>query len=126
MEFGFCFTSPDTPSLPLLPNPTGQLGDAPAPTLLFQSGLTLERKSVQTKLVPLPSERCTTVISLSGRFTPGLSFFSAASFHFLMVPRKMPASVSPVNLSVAVTPSILYVGTTPPSTVGKCRILALV
>src|SRR5258708_5161917 len=107
MEFGFCLTNPDTPSLPLLPNPTGQLGEAPAPTLLFHAGLTLERKSVQTKLVPLPSDRCATVISLSGRFTPGLSFFNAASFHFLMVPRKMAASVSPVNLSWAVTPSML-------------------
>ena len=47
---------------------TGQLTDLAAPTLLFHSGLTLARKSVQTNVVPLPSVRCTTIISASGSF----------------------------------------------------------
>jgi len=37
------FTCPVTPSLPLPPIPMGQLGETPAPTFSFHSGLTFER-----------------------------------------------------------------------------------
>src|SRR5579871_2422371 len=107
MELGVCFTIPDTPSLPLPPRPLGQRTEVPEPTFRFHSGLTLDRKSVHTKVVPLPSERCTTVISASGSLTFGLSFLMAASFHFEIAPRKMPASVSPAKFNGAETPSIL-------------------
>src|SRR5579884_1066564 len=113
MELGVCSTWPATPSLPLPPRPTGQLTEVFEPTLLFHSGLTFERKSVHTKLVPLPSERCTTVMSALGSFTPGLSLVRAGSFHLVILPRKISASTWPENLRSAVTPSILYVGTTP-------------
>ena len=35
----------------------------------------------------------------------------AGSFHFVILPRKMPASASGVNFRSAVTPGMLYVGT---------------
>ena len=38
-----------------------------------------------------------------------------------MLPRKIPESVSDVNFSSWVMPAILYVGTTPPNTLGKWR-----
>ena len=72
--------------------------------------------------VPDPSDRCTTVMSLTGRLTPGLSFVTAGSFHFVTLPRKMSASNGPENFNSAVTPGMLYTGRTAPSTVGKCRI----
>ena len=37
--------------------------------------------------VPLESERKIGVIAMSGRFAPGFSFFSAASFHLVTLPR---------------------------------------
>ena len=58
-------------------------------------------------VVPLPSERCTTVIVVPGRFTPGLTFTMAGSFHLVILPRKMSARTGPVNLSAAVTPGML-------------------
>jgi len=39
------------------------------------------------KVVPEPSERCTTLISVAGRPTPGFSAAIAGSFHFLILPR---------------------------------------
>ena len=68
--------------------------------------------------VPEPSERCTTTMSVSGSLTPGFTDAMRASFHFVIRPRKMSASTSGVNRRVAVTSGRLYVGTTPPSTVG--------
>jgi len=38
---------PATPSFPFWPMPVGHLTEVALPTLLFQSGLTLERKSVK-------------------------------------------------------------------------------
>src|SRR5712691_8692633 len=95
MEFGVCFTSPATPSLPLPPTPTGQLTAVATPTRLLQSGDDLARKSHQMYEVPEPSERCTTVMSESGSFTPGFSAAMALSFHFVTLPRKMSASSAP-------------------------------
>ena len=57
----------------------------------------------------------------SGSLTLGLALAIAGSFHFLTVPRKMPASASGVKFSPAVTPGMVYEGTSAPRTVGKCR-----
>src|SRR5271166_3074716 len=119
MELAVCCTCPDTPSLPLAPRPTGQFTDPPLPTLDFQSGLILERKSVQQNVVPLPSERCTTTMSALGSLTPGFGLVSSGSFHLLMVPRKIPARALAVKFSPVLTPGILYVGTAAPATVGN-------
>src|ERR1019366_8057130 len=116
-----CCTRPATPSFPLPPSPTGQLTELFLPTFDCHWLLTLERKSVHTYLVPLPSERCTTTMSCAGSFVPGFALAMAASFHFVIVPRKIPASASGVNFSPDATPGTLYAGTTAPSTVGKCR-----
>ncbi len=48
-------------------------------------------------VVPLPSERCTTTMALSGSVAEGFSALIRASFHFVILPRKMSASTSPVN-----------------------------
>lgn len=72
---------------------------------------------MKLKLVPEPSERCTTVILPSGSFTPGLSAAMAGSFQVLTLPRKMSPRVLPSNLSVpAAMPGTLTTGTTPPIT----------
>ena len=47
--------------------------------------LTPEWKSVQ--VVTEPSERCTTVMSLEGRFTPAFKSAMALSFHLVILPR---------------------------------------
>ena len=43
------------------------------PGPLFHSSLIALRWEVKTKVVPLPSERVTTVIFVSGSVTPGLA-----------------------------------------------------
>ena len=58
-------------------------------------------------VVPEPSERCTTVMSVAGRVTPGLSLTIAGSFHFVILPRTMSASTGPVNFSRRETPGRL-------------------
>ncbi len=45
-------------------------------------------------VVPDSSERCTGVMSVSGRFAPGLSAAIAGSFHFVISPLKIFAVTS--------------------------------
>ena len=47
------------------------------------------------KVVPEPSERCTTTIACDGNLAFGLSFLIAASSQVLISPRKILASVGP-------------------------------
>src|SRR5262249_10201780 len=94
-----CWTDPATPSLPLLPTPAGQLTAVAMPTFFFHSGEVLARKSTQMYVVPEPSERCTTVMSVVGSFAPGLALAIAGSFHLVILPRKMSARTGPVNFS---------------------------
>src|SRR5512138_1938543 len=105
---------PATPSLPLPPSPTGHLTEAPLPTLFAHSGETPERKSVKMLVVPLPSERWTTMIGVAGRATPGLSSAILGSFHLVILPRKMSATSSDLSFSPFATPGRLYVTTTAP------------
>ena len=42
-----------------------------------------------------------------GSFTPAFAWVNAGSSHFKIFPRKIPASVSPVKFSGAVTPNLL-------------------
>ena len=73
------------------------------------------------KVVPEPSERCTTAIACFGSLTLGLSFAIAGSFQLLILPRKILASVGPSSMSSpGLMPSRLTTGTTPPMTVGNC------
>jgi len=73
-------------------------------------------------VVPLPSDRCTTRMSRAGSLAPALSDAMRLSFHFVILPRKMSAITSPLRFSGCVRSGTLYVITTAPSTVGKCRI----
>src|SRR5262245_27132863 len=67
----------------------GQFTVVPAPGPLAHSSLTAVRCVVNTKVVPLESARRTTVMSRSGRFTPGLAALILGSLHFVILPRKM-------------------------------------
>ena len=79
-----------TPGLPLPPTPTGKFTDLPVPGPLFHSSLIALRCCVKTKVVPLPSERVTGVIFVSGRVAPGLALAIFGSFQLVILPRKMP------------------------------------
>ena len=74
---------------------------------------------MKTEVVPEPSERCTTVMAASGNFAFGLSFASVGSFHLVIFPRKIPASVSGESRSSEMLLT-LYTTTTAPITVGMC------
>jgi hypothetical protein len=91
----------------LAPKPTGQFTEPATPTRFFHSGDSFARKSTKMYVVPDPSERCTTVMSVFGRLTPSFNFAILLSFHFVMLPRKMSARRGPVNLSSADTPGRL-------------------
>ncbi len=72
----------------------GQLTVVPVPGPFFHSSLMALRCWVNTKVVPLASARRTTVMSVSGRVTPGLAAFSLGSLHLVILPRKMPTYTS--------------------------------
>ena len=58
-------------------------------------------------VVPDESERCTTVIVVLGRLTPGFSAAIAELFHFVIFPRKMFASVGPSSFRPVLMPDTL-------------------
>ena len=68
-------------------------------------------------VVPLPSERCTTVMLVLGNVAPEFSAAMAGSFHFLMWPRKMLASVVESRFS-ELTPEMLNAIETTPRVTG--------
>src|SRR5690349_13236161 len=68
---------------------------------------TFARYLVKLLVVPEASERCTTVIALSGRVTPGLSAATAGSFHLVTFAPKIFARVGPLSCSLE-TPERLY------------------
>ena len=115
-----CATLPATPSLPLAPMPVGQSIAVSAPTLFFQSAETRLRYVENWKVVPEPSERCTTLIALEGSATPGFSFLIAASSQRETRPWKISAKVGPSSTSwPGFTPGTLTTGTMPPITTGN-------
>src|SRR4051812_17334661 len=107
-----------TPSLPFAPVPVGHLTVLSAPTLLFHSELTSERNVVKPLVVPDSSERWTTVMLAPGRLAPELSLAIAGSFHFLILPRKMFATVGPSSLRSLGTPLWLYETVIAPKNIG--------
>ena len=58
-------------------------------------------------VVPEESERTAMVIVLLGRVTPGLSAAIAESFHFVILPSKMPAITGADSWSGLLTPDRL-------------------
>src|SRR5262245_53566528 len=96
-----------TPELPLAPWPTGHCTALSAPTRLFHVGLASDSHVVNTEVVPDSSERCTIVMAVDGRSTPGLRALMAGSFQFLILPRKMSAVVVPSSFSPFSTPFTL-------------------
>ena len=76
---------------------------------------------MKLKVVPDPSERCTTAMPVEGRVAEGFSFLIAGSSQVLISPRKILASVGPSNTrSPGLTPSMFTTGTMPPITIGHC------
>ncbi len=67
--------------------PVGQTTLVAYPTVLFQEADSLDRYSVNAKLVPEPSDRCTTTMELLGSVTPVLRFWIMVSFQLVIVPR---------------------------------------
>jgi len=63
---------------------------------------------VKFSVVPESSERCTGVIAWSGRVASGFWSAMAGSFHFVIVPAKMPATVAGSRSSES-TPSTLKI-----------------
>ena len=118
--YSFEFTTPATPSLPAAPRPVGHSTALPAPTSFSQSALTSASQLVKMNDVPEPSERCTTTIALSGSSTSGFNVVIAGSFHLVILPRNISATISPVSLSPVSTPGILYGTTTAPIVIGIC------
>jgi anti-sigma factor RsiW len=55
--------------------------------------------SVKFCVVPESSERCTGVIAVLGSLTPSFSFAMAGSFHLVILPSKILATVAPSRFS---------------------------
>src|SRR5262249_16269615 len=72
----------------------GQLTVVPAPGPLLHSSLMAARCVVNTNVVPLESARRTTVMSRSGRVTPGFAALSFGSLHLVILPRKIAGYTS--------------------------------
>src|SRR5439155_18041491 len=72
-----------TPSLPLPADPTGQSTALSAPTFVSHSELSAESHDVKTFVVPDSSERCATMIVVSGSVTPAFCWAISGSFHFV-------------------------------------------
>src|SRR5271165_2310124 len=98
MEFGVVWTLAVTPSFPFDRVPTGHAGMSFVPGLRANSLLIALRCCVNTNVVPLASARTSTLMALSGNFCPGFVLVMAVSFHFLTLPRKMPAYAARDNL----------------------------
>src|ERR1700722_18779443 len=79
--------------------PTGHLGEGLTPIWFRNLGLVFERKSVNTKLDPLPAGRLTTWIARFGKTISGLSLAIGAALQFLISPRKISANTSPESRS---------------------------
>src|ERR1700716_2459246 len=117
MAPGVCLTSAATPPLPLPVTPVGQVTVVPSPTWVLKSELIVLRCLVTTNVVPLPSARSQTVIAVSGSFIPSFVFAIAGSFHFVILPRKIPLYASRESLRDS-TPGRLYASTTLPAVKG--------
>jgi len=90
------------PSLPFAPMKVPVLGHCtvlPSPTAAFQSGLMALRCLVKTAVVPLPSERWTTVMDWSGNLAPGFAAAILGSFHLVILPWKISEYTSLGSLS---------------------------
>src|SRR3954471_13136803 len=96
-----------TPSLPLAPVPVGHFTDLSTPGPLSHSLEELARNWAKFFVVPDSSERWQTVILLAGSVTPAFAAAIFGSFQFVILPRKMSASVAPSSLRPDFTPSRL-------------------
>src|SRR5436305_15219090 len=95
----------------------GQATVSPAPSF-HVVGAALVRYLVKALVVPEPSARRTTTIDVEGRVADGLSARMAASFHDLMSPWKIFATVSALSWSLS-TPLRLYDTVMGAAAVGK-------
>src|SRR2546427_13088760 len=119
MESGVVRIFPAPPAFPDAPIPTGQLIDLPT-RLEFHPEFSRWRSLVQTKVVPLLSDRCTTVIVELGKTTPGFRAEMFAWFHVVTFPRKISPRTWPVKLSPDDRLATLYAAVTAPIVSGTC------
>src|SRR6516225_1199160 len=97
MAPGVCLIVAVTPSFFGAPTILSLLGHStvvPDPTSLAKSALIAERCSVNTKFVPLASERRTTVMGRSGNFIFGFAAAIRGSFQRVTLPRKISGYTS--------------------------------
>src|SRR5213082_3332284 len=85
-------TAAATPALFGLPVPTGNCRSLALPRVQSDAAA-LDRKLVNTAVVPDGSERVKTLIEVLGKLTPGLSPMTAGSFHVFALPEKIFAIV---------------------------------
>src|SRR5438552_2124227 len=94
-----CLMAAATPSFPLAPTPTGHWTALSAPTCEDHVELSLASQPVNTNVVPDESARWATVIFSSGNDALLFRAWILGSFHFVILPRKMSATVGPSSLS---------------------------
>src|SRR5215469_8411425 len=109
-----------TPALPSAGRlPAGQWIIESEPS--FQTcGADSTRNLVKFCVVPEESDRRTITICVPGSLIPGFSAAIAGSFHFVMVPWKIPAMTGPDSCSLP-TVGRLYAMAIGPITTGKYR-----
>src|SRR5213594_2939619 len=99
MAYGCWMMYAATPEFPGCPLPTGQLIDLPTSKVFHPPAFARWRYLVQTNVVPLPSDRWTTLIAWPGSGTAELRLAMLGSFHIVRFPRKISTRTGPVRFS---------------------------
>src|SRR6187549_1892107 len=105
------------PSEPLAPVPPGAFHALALPKVQSASAALL-RYLVKLSVVPNSSERCTAWIAVDGSLAPLFSAVIAGSFHLVILPEKILASVG-ASIWRPSTPSRLYTTAIGPITIGR-------
>ncbi len=95
-----------TPEVPVAASPPKSAGKVSEAAAVQIWGAVLFSVSVKLFVVPESSARCTAVMAALGREAFGFVFAIAGSFHLVIFPAKMPASVAGSRVS-SLTPSML-------------------
>src|SRR5262245_50715274 len=96
MEPSLALIEAEMPSEPFWAEPPGAFHTLSWPKVQSVPAAAV-RYLVKLSLVPELSERCTVRIGVAGRVTPELSAAMAGSFHLVILPEKILASVAGEN-----------------------------
>src|SRR6516164_1423062 len=91
----------------------------PLPLAAWALAASSVRNLVKLAVVPEESERTAMAIAVLGRVTPELSAAIAGSFHFVILPSKMPAITGADSCSGLLRPDRLYESVIGPTMTGK-------